>query len=48
MLKEIVEGGITTISTDFKKMGNRLAQMIINNEKLKIENPNALILRESL
>ena len=48
LLKEIVEGGITTISTDFKKMGERLAQMIINKEHLKIENPNALIIRKSL
>jgi len=48
LLKEIVEGGITTISTDFKKMGKRLAQMIINKEQLKIENPNALIIRKSL
>lgn len=48
LLKEIVEGGITTISTDFKKMGQRLAQMIINKDHLKIENPNALIVRNSL
>ena len=48
LLKEVVEGGITTISTDFKQMGKRLAQMIINKENLKIENPNALIIRKSL
>lgn len=48
MLKEIVEGGITTISTDFNKMGARLAQMIINKEHLQIENENTLILRKSL
>ena len=48
MLKEIVEGGITTISTDFNKMGKQLAQMIINKGKTKIENPNNLILRNSL
>ncbi|MBJ6369835.1 GntR family transcriptional regulator [Snuella sedimenti] len=48
MLKEIVEGGITTISTDFNKMGARLAQMIINKEQARIENPNNLILRKSL
>jgi len=48
LLKEIVEGGITTISTDFNKMGERLAQMIINKEQLKIENPNSLIIRNSL
>ena len=48
LLKEIVEGGITTISTDFKQMGRRLAEMIAKNEKLNIENPNALIIRNSL
>ena len=48
LLKEIVEGGITTISTDFNKMGQRLAEMIINKEQLKIENPNNLIIRNSI
>ena len=48
LLKEVVLGGITTISTDFNQMGKRLAQMVLNNEKLKIENPNSLILRNSL
>tara|TARA_R110002050_G_scaffold39757_1_gene97433 strand:+ start:7437 stop:7661 length:225 start_codon:yes stop_codon:yes gene_type:complete len=48
LLKEIVEGGITTISTDFNIMGERLAQMILHKEQLQIENINALILRNSL
>jgi DNA-binding LacI/PurR family transcriptional regulator len=48
LLKEIVEGGITTISTDFYKMGKRLAKMILNKENIKIENPNSLIIRNSL
>ncbi|MDO7171744.1 GntR family transcriptional regulator [Mariniflexile sp. AS56] len=48
LLKEIVEGGITTISTDFNIMGERLAQMILNKEQLQIENANNLILRNSL
>lgn len=48
LLKEIVEGGITTISTDFKMMGKRLAEMILNKEQLKIANPNDLIIRSSL
>jgi DNA-binding transcriptional regulator YhcF (GntR family) len=48
LLKEIVEGGITTISTDFNQMGQRLAEMILNKEKLKIENLNNLIIRNSL
>lgn len=48
LLKEIVEGGITTISTDFNMMGKRLAEMILNKEVIKIENPNNLIIRNSL
>jgi DNA-binding transcriptional regulator YhcF (GntR family) len=48
LLKEIVEGGITTISTNFNLMGTRLAQMILNNEFVNVENPNSLILRKSL
>ena len=48
LLKEIVEGGITTISTNFNLMGHRLAEMILNNEFAQIENPNSLIIRKSL
>jgi len=48
LLKELVEGGITTISTDFNNMGERLAQMIRNNEFAQVENPNNLIIRNSL
>jgi DNA-binding transcriptional regulator YhcF (GntR family) len=48
LLKEIVEGGITTISTDFKKMGATLANMVQKKEKQKIHNPSMLILRNSL
>lgn len=48
LLKELVEGGITTISTDFNKMGEQLANMINTKEQVKIENSNALILRNSL
>ena len=48
LLKEIVEGGITTISTDFNLMGKRLAQMILGNEQIQVENPNSLIIRKSL
>ena len=39
LLKEIVEGGITTITTDFNEMGKRLAKMILNKEQDKVENP---------
>lgn len=48
LLKEIVEGGITTISTDFKLMGQQLAAMILNQKCIQIENPNHLIIRNSL
>jgi len=48
LLKEIVEGGITTISTNFNLMGERLAHMILNQEFAQIENPNRLIIRHSL
>jgi hypothetical protein len=48
LLKEIVEGGITTISTDFNEMGKRLATMILNKEQVKIENLNKLIIRNSI
>lgn len=48
LLKEIVEGGITTISTNFTLMGQRMAQMILNEEFAQIENPNNIIIRKSL
>jgi len=48
LLKEIVADGITTISTDFKLMGQRLAKMILNKEFAQVENPHYLIIRKSL
>lgn len=48
LLKEIVSGGITVISTDFEIMGARLAEIILGNEDVQIENPNRLIVRNSL
>lgn len=47
-LKKVVAGGITTISTDFKQMGNQLAKMILNTSKTSIHNPSRLILRNSI
>jgi DNA-binding transcriptional regulator YhcF (GntR family) len=47
LLKEVLMGGITTISTDYKMMGAALAQMIKNNEKGQIRNPSFLIRRSS-
>jgi DNA-binding transcriptional regulator YhcF (GntR family) len=48
LLKEIVEGGITTISTDFNEMGEKLAEIIFNKEFSQIENTNHLIVRNSI
>ena len=47
-LKKVVENGITTISTDFRKMGNLLAEMILENKKEQLENQSSLIIRNSL
>jgi DNA-binding transcriptional regulator YhcF (GntR family) len=48
VLKEVVAGGITTISTDFKLMGETLAGMIMKKSHKKLANPAALIRRNSL
>ena len=47
-LKEIIEGGITTISTDFSMMGKKLAVMIESNNRTLIENKIKLISRNSI
>ena len=47
-LKEVVANGITTISTDFKKMGESLAQLVRTKNEQSIENPFKFILRGSL
>ncbi|MDT3402775.1 GntR family transcriptional regulator [Mucilaginibacter terrae] len=47
-VKKIILNGLTTISTDFQKMGESVAQMIINNHREHIENPFYLTLRPSL
>ncbi len=46
-LKGIVASGITTISTDFAEMGKTMAEMILNHQKLKIDNPFLLNKRAS-
>ena len=48
LLKEVFEGGITTISTDFKKMGAQLSDMIQKNEKSQVENEIYYVIRKSL
>lgn len=46
-LKGIVSSGITTISTDFAQMGKAMAEMVLNHQKLKIDNPFLMNLRSS-
>lgn len=48
MLKEVVAGGITTISTDFTEMGKILADMVLNKKSEQMRNPSKLIIRNSL
>lgn len=48
LLKELVEGGISTISTDFNKMGEQLAKMILKKDRITFENPSRLIIRNSI
>ncbi len=48
MLKEVVAGGITTISTDFHRMGELLSSMITERKPLQLKNRSSLILRNSL
>jgi DNA-binding transcriptional regulator YhcF (GntR family) len=47
-VKKIILEGITTISTDFKIMGEKAAQLILTNSKAHIEVPFYLTLRPSL
>ena len=47
-LKEIIEGGITTISTNFSMMWKKLAAMIESNNRTLIENEIKLISRNSI
>ncbi len=48
ILKEVVAGGITTISTDFFEMGKALANMVLNKNTGQVRNPSKLIVRKSL
>jgi len=47
-LKEVVAGGITTISTDFIEMGKILADMVLTKKIVQVRNPSRLIVRDSL
>lgn len=47
-LKEVLAGGITTLSTHFTLMGKTMASLINNKEVLNIENPWMLNIRQSI
>ncbi len=47
-LKKIILNGITTISTDFKMMGEKAAEMALNNTKEHVAIPFKVTLRDSL
>lgn len=47
-LKEVLAEGITVMSTDFEKMGQQAAQMILDRDFKQVENPFLLIKRKSL
>ena len=47
-LKKLILNGITTISTDFKKMGALAAGMILEKKKERVQLPFELMLRPSL
>jgi DNA-binding LacI/PurR family transcriptional regulator len=46
--KEIIEGGITTFSTDFKSMAKQAAEFVKNRIATKVILPSILIRRNSL
>jgi hypothetical protein len=46
--KKIILNGITTISTDFQKMGQIAAKLILENSRAQVAVPFYLTLRESL
>lgn len=47
-LKELLSGGITTLSTDFKLMGKTMAELIRTKPLTTVENPWTLNIRKSL
>jgi DNA-binding LacI/PurR family transcriptional regulator len=46
--KKFILNGITTISTDFVKMGQMTANLVLNNSTEKLQVPFSLTLRDSL
>lgn len=47
-VKEILEDGITVISTDFEAMGKAVSKAILDRETIVIRNPTRVIVRNSL
>jgi len=47
-MKEVLEGGISVVSTDFEAMGKTAAGLILSGDKEKLYNPFRLIRRKSL
>ena len=48
LLKEVLLGGLTTLSTDFSLMGNTIAKLIKRKSVETIENPWRLTIRKSI
>jgi DNA-binding LacI/PurR family transcriptional regulator len=48
MVKEIICGGITTYSTDFKRMAEKAASFVTSGKAVKKIMPTVLIRRKSL
>lgn len=46
--KEILAGGISVLSTDFKKMGETMAEMVMTHSRKKVKNPFHFIIRGSI
>lgn len=47
-VKEVLEDGITVISTDFHKMGEEAANAILNKQPITLRDPAKVIIRKSL
>ena len=47
-VKEILAGGISTLSTDFALMGQTLADMVTDKTFRTVYNPSTLTIRKSL
>lgn len=46
-LKGLIASGITTISTDFARMGKSMAEMVLGGKREKIDNPFLMYSRKS-